>query len=259
MGCSVNELRRSTACHRQMEPGPTKCYKGWELNRDCEIWLNESGAKCNLDAMICKHVQTTQQQGVTTTTTTTQQQQNTNSGPSAVDASAAMAMYENPAGNTFFCGTNFQTITENCLQSKVRRGKNCSVSDLKELLCYDHAFLNARSNPPPCLFLYLPYYLSRIPALPQWLCIQILSKPRRMLLRGRVRCGNCEQPSSSDAEPVEMADENANEKRKLCATFDVSIPVFCYFNVLMYCVTLLVLCRFSWHLSYSQGQTRPNC
>ena len=64
------------------------------MNRDCEIRLNESGVKCNLDVMICKHVQMTQQQGVTTTTTATQQQQNTNSGPSAVDTSAAMAMYE---------------------------------------------------------------------------------------------------------------------------------------------------------------------
>ena len=41
-------------------------------------------------------------------------------------------------------------------------------------------------------------------------------------------------------------------------TVDLSILVFCYFNVLMSCVGLLVLCRFSWHLSYSQGQIRPN-
>ena len=58
-----------------------------------------------------------------------------------------------------------------------------------------------------------------------------LPKPRRMLLCGHVRGRDCKQPSSADTKPVEMANEKVRR-----VTVDVSILVFCYFNVLMFAI-----------------------
>jgi len=126
-GCSTEQVCRTAGCHGDVnEPGMTKCYERWdtwELNIDCEVRLNDIGAKCNVDAMVCE---SSSQNEETMTSTTTQQEDaatavlpaNTGSGLEVAASSGGTSLYQNPVGNTFFCGGMFSEITVNCLQSK---------------------------------------------------------------------------------------------------------------------------------------------
>ena len=53
-GCSADEVCQSQLGCQQQAPGFTKCNKRVELDRYCEIRLNEVGAKCNVDNMVCE-------------------------------------------------------------------------------------------------------------------------------------------------------------------------------------------------------------
>lgn len=109
-GCSTEQVCRTPGCHGGLtEPGVTKCFERWdpwELNKDCEMRLNDADAKCDVDTMLCSSGQSQQQ----------------NDAGSGSDAGVGASMYENEEGNSFFCGETYADITGNCLLSKVRKG-----------------------------------------------------------------------------------------------------------------------------------------
>ena len=158
IGCATEDVCRPAAggCHTTTEEmtTETKCYKRVELNEDCEIRLNQIGARCNVDSMMCEGsgssgggsssnmdtsnavvggVGTMPQQhqvGNTAVDTAQQQQGQPSTGNNGAVAneeaanamnpqtSTSTTMYHNPVGNNYFCGIGYHDIISQCLDSK---------------------------------------------------------------------------------------------------------------------------------------------
>lgn len=132
MGCAVEEFCRISGCQTEQDRmGVSKCYTLEELDRDCEMRLNDSTAKCSTEFMMCEsQAQTVQQDGISNSPS-----QSANSVDASYDAApstqptdadfnaqaetiATTSSYQNPSGNTYFCGITFEEVTEKCLTSK---------------------------------------------------------------------------------------------------------------------------------------------
>ena len=172
MGCATEQLCRTAGCHPSQDAGVTKCYSRSQLNTDCHIRLNDISAKCNVNTMLCEGgsgsgstATTTEQQPspevvplnpdqVDYTAVASPQQPQTNEPPPANTATTAsssigIAKYYNPAGNEFFCGADYQQITEQCLNSKpCPGGRGLGFCEVDEA-CF---------STPSCVTEYADYY-----------------------------------------------------------------------------------------------------
>jgi len=130
LGCATEDVCRTTGCHSNQSGsgGVAKCYKRSELDSDCEIRLNDIGARCNVNTMKCESTkQTTNTPAVSTTVQqqVAQQQQappkQTVSQPAQPEDMASnipSTLYRNPTDNTYFCGVGYYDITAQCLQAR---------------------------------------------------------------------------------------------------------------------------------------------
>jgi hypothetical protein len=146
MGCAVEEFCRISGCQTEQDRmGVSKCYTREELNYDCGMRLDDASAECNTESMVCES-QTQQSveqddshsessQSTTTTITNSESSQSTNTSSSiSFDTNASTqpteigvvgtptvavnSMYQNPSGNTYFCGLTYEEVNEQCLTSK---------------------------------------------------------------------------------------------------------------------------------------------
>ncbi|KAL9186471.1 hypothetical protein ACHAXT_005709 [Thalassiosira profunda] len=111
-GCAAEEYCSSTAsCHNDHVPRAAKCHKRADLDSDCEMRLNEMGATCNVQTMVCESAKQT-------TTPDAAAAAEPVAETSGGMAGTAPAAYENPDGNYFFCGESYAALSNTCLQSK---------------------------------------------------------------------------------------------------------------------------------------------
>ncbi len=147
MGCAVEEFCRISGCQTEQDRmGVSKCYTRDELNYDCGMRLDDASAECNTESMACESLsqQSLEQedlhsessQSTTTTITNSESSQSTNTSSSvSFDTNASSqpteigvvgtptvavntTKYQNPSGNTYFCGVAFDEVNEQCLTSK---------------------------------------------------------------------------------------------------------------------------------------------
>jgi len=116
MGCSVDEVCRpisiDNGCHAPQTPGANKCYKLSDLHRDCEVRLNDIGARCDVEMMACKENKQAQEGGGTSAAAA-QAPAPADTGDGWTDAAANGAMaHQNPADNSYFCGSSYSNITK---------------------------------------------------------------------------------------------------------------------------------------------------
>ena len=113
-GCSVDQICRTATCAESQDPGATKCYTVSDLDVVCQTLLNNIRAICITDMMACE-------------IPIDESEQNQSDDAAVIDSanlggvansSGGDAMYENPEGNAFFCGVDYYSIKDICLQSK---------------------------------------------------------------------------------------------------------------------------------------------
>jgi len=133
MGCSVDEVCRTDGCQnsKMNAHGVAKCYTIWGLDRDCVMKSNDINAKCNLTKMECEaQIQAAEQE--THTAISQPPLVNPNVGLDLV----GVPLYQNPEGNSFFCGYIYTEISPKCLQSKPCPGGYASGNCAEKEGCF---------------------------------------------------------------------------------------------------------------------------
>eukprot|EP00986_Skeletonema_menzelii_P000477 scaffold137_cov156-Skeletonema_menzelii.AAC.8 len=109
MGCSVDEVCRTTSCHVTQKSGPTKCYNKEEMHSFCRTAWKDESYQCNLDTMVCESSNFGLGGSVQVAPT---------QDPNTIVIKPESPLYTNPTGNNYFCGYSFSSLTSACLQSK---------------------------------------------------------------------------------------------------------------------------------------------
>jgi len=115
MGCSTDQVCKTAGCQVVQAWGRTRCYNIADLDIECEDLTGISGSTCNTDKMICEFgsvAVNNDNDGVNEEVNGLEEKEED------FNAGSTGALFDNPEGNTFFCGFTYYAILDMCLQSK---------------------------------------------------------------------------------------------------------------------------------------------
>lgn len=94
-GCSMEQICKPAACGEVQVPGPMQCFTASDMDEACRIKLDNTKAVCDFDEMGCE-------------IPAEKNEQSQNEETLVLDSSNSIpygeSKYENPDGNSFFCG-----------------------------------------------------------------------------------------------------------------------------------------------------------
>lgn len=94
-GCSMEQVCKPATCDEVQISGPKQCFSINDLDKVCRETFNDARAVCVIDVMSCEvQMSGSDQEGTQTIATGSSETENAN----------LLTMYENPEGNTYFCG-----------------------------------------------------------------------------------------------------------------------------------------------------------
>lgn len=89
-GCSMEQVCKPVTCGEFQAPGPTQCFSINDLDTACRVKLNDARAVCVLDVMDCDILM--------------EESEEDPSGIQSSDSLEGSTTFDNPEGNSFFCG-----------------------------------------------------------------------------------------------------------------------------------------------------------
>lgn len=89
-GCSMEQICKPVTCGETQAPGPTHCFSMNDLDTACRVKLNDARAVCVIDVMDCEISMEGSEEDF--------------SNLQITDESGGNTVFDNPEGNSFFCG-----------------------------------------------------------------------------------------------------------------------------------------------------------